>query len=92
MPVLTITNVTYHTAKYSAVLVWYSSPSDNGPEAINYTITLQDHNDVIHFETVSKDVFEYPFYLNYSTNYSVSVYATNCKGSSNITSFTMFEG
>ena len=88
---LTFVNVTYKIAEYSAILKWYS-PSDNGTEAMNYTINTQDDNDVIHSETVSKDVLEYLLHLNYSTNYLVTVHAINCKGSGNSTYFTMFEG
>ena len=91
VPVLTIFNVTYKIEEYFAVLKWHS-PRDDGPEVTNYTITLQDEDDVIHSEIVSKDVLECRLYQNYSTKYSFSLYATNCKGSSNSTSFTMFEG
>ena len=91
VPVQTPVNVTYKIAEYFAVLKWFS-PSDDGPEVTNYTITLQDENDVIYSETVSYDVLEYPLYLNYSTNYSVSVFATNCKGTSRSTYQTIFKG
>ena len=97
VPGQTSVNVTYKIAEYFAVLKWHSSlkwhsPSDDGPEVTNYTITLQDDNDVIHSETVGKDILEYSLYLNYSINYSVSVFATNCKGTSSSTYQTVFKG
>ena len=86
-PVLKFVNVTYKIAEYYVTLKW-CCPHDDG----NYTITLQDKYDVIHSETVSYDVLEYPLYLNYSINCSVSVYVTNCKGSGNSTYRTLFKG
>ena len=91
VPGKTSVNVTYKIAEYFAVLKW-NSPSDDGPEVTNYTITLQDEDDVIYSETVSKNILEYPLYLNYSINYSVPVFATNCKGTSRSTYQTMFKG
>ena len=91
VPVQTPVNVTNKIAEYFAVLKWHS-PSDDGPEVTNYTITLQDDNDVIHSETVGKDILEYPLYLNYPINYSVSAFATNCKGTSSSTYQTVFKG
>ena len=70
VPVLTIFNVTYKIAEYFAVLKWHS-PSDDEPEVTNYTITLQDEDDVIHSETVSKDVLECRLYQNYSLCYKL---------------------
>ena len=91
MPVLTSINVTYNVAEYSAVLEWYS-PRDDRPETTNYTIILQDKHALLYSETVNKDVQNHSFHLKYSTNYSVTLYATNCKGSGNSTFFVMFEG
>ena len=91
MPVLSIINVTYNIGQYFAVFKWYS-PTNDEPEVMNYTIALQDDHDDIQSETVSYDVLAYCLYLKYSTNYSITVYATNCKGSGNSTFFTMFEG
>ena len=91
VPVQTSVNVTYKISEYFAILKWHS-PSDDGAEVTNYTITLQDDNDVIHSETVGKDILEYSLYLNYSINYSVCVFATNCKGTSSSTYQTIFKG
>ena len=87
-PVLAYINITYSIAEYSAVLKW----SSNGPEVANYTINFQQENGITYSVTVTKEVLDNILYLNYSTNYSVTAYATNCKGSGNSTSFTMFEG
>ena len=91
MPLLTTINVTYNIEKYSTVFKWFF-PGDGEPQVTNYTITLNNENSVVRSVTVGKDIFDYHLYLNYSTNYSVTLYATNCKGSSNSISLTMFEG
>lgn len=87
-PLFKESNVTYKIAKYSALLEWNSS------DVQNYTLTLTDDNEIIlQSENVDANTFNYSLLnLNYSINYSLQIYGSNCAGKGNSQVLFFFEG
>ena len=85
---LTKNSTTYGIAEYWIRVQW-QTPSNTG-EVDNYTLNLSTHETVV--EMSLTNIAEYHLMLNYSTNYSVIIYGSNCAGSGNSTSFHIFEG
>ena len=89
-PVLTAYSVTYNIVWYSAVMQWYSEDNET---VENYTITLKHNDEICLTEIINANIMQYFLQaLNYSTVYSVSVFATNCAGNGEPFLHTFYEG
>ena len=86
----TTTEVVYGVSEYSLRVQWKPHRDDGGVCIDNYTLFLySDH--LILSQTATTDSLELTLTLNYSTNYSIIITASNCAGSSSL-SFNIAEG
>ena len=83
-------NVIYGRGEYSLKLQWETPKFDGGVDIKKYTVALSNGDDVI-LEMSTNDTVTDIHHLNYSTNYSFTLIASNCAGNSTIM-MTFFEG
>ena len=83
-------NVIYGHGVYSLKVQWETPKFDGGVDIEKYTVVLSNGDDVI-LEMFTNDTVSDIHHLNYSTNYSFTLIASNCAGSST-TMMTIFEG
>ena len=83
-------NVNYGHGEYSLKVQWETPKFDGGVRIKKYTIVLSNGNDVI-LEMSTNDTVSDIHHLNYSTNYSFTLIASNCVGNST-TMLNIFEG
>ena len=83
-------NIIYGHGEYSLIVQWETPKFDGGVDIKKYTVVLSNGDDVI-LEMSTNDTVSYIHHLNYSTNYSFTLIASNCAGNST-TMLTIFEG
>ena len=72
-------------------MVWWESPQyDGGVEIDNYTLFLYQEDQIV-FQTTNQSL-GLSLSLIYSTNYSITITATNCAGTSSPVSLTSMQG
>ena len=82
-------NVIYGHGEYSVKVQWETPKFDGGVDIKKYTVVLSNGDDVI-LEMSTNDTVTDIHHLNYSTNYSFTLIASNCAGNST-TMMTIFE-
>ena len=83
-------NVIYGHGEYSLKIQWETPKFDGGVDIKKYTIVLSNSDDII-LEMSTSDTMTDIHHLNYSTNYSFTLIASNCAGNST-TVLTILEG
>ena len=83
-------SVIYGHGEYSLKVQWKTPKFDGGVHIKKYTIVLSNGDDII-LEMSTNDTVTDIHDLNYSTNYSFTLIASNCAGNSTIM-LTIFEG
>ena len=79
----------YGVSEYSLRVQWKPPRDDGGVRIDNYTLTLYSGHSILS-QTATTDSLELTLTLNYSTNYSITIAASNCAGSSSL-SFNIAE-
>ena len=77
-------------SEYSLRVQWKPPRDDGGVPIDNYTLSLYSDLSILS-QTATTDFLELTLTLNYSTNYSITITASNCAGFSSL-SFTIAEG
>ena len=83
-------SVIYGHGEYSLKVQWETPKFDGGVDIKKYTVVLSNGDDVI-LEMFTNDTVSDIHHLNYSTNYSLTLIASNCAGNSTIM-LTILEG
>ena len=89
---LTYSNATYGIANYSVKVQWEMPNDAGGMRVDNFTVILHRDKMIIEMTILNANTVEHVLSLNYSTNYTLGVYASNCIGSGNSTFIHFFQG
>ena len=89
-PLNVMSVMVYGVSEYSLRVQWKPPKDDGGVPIDNYTLSLYSDHSILS-QTATTDSLELTLTLNYSTNYSIIITASNCAGSSSL-SFTTAEG
>ena len=91
-PLLTYSNAIYGIANYSVKVQWEIPNDDGGVGVDNFTVILHRDKIIINMTLLNANTVEHFLSLNFSTNYTLGVYASNCIGSGNSTFIHLFQG
>ena len=89
-PLNVMSVMVYGVSEYSLRVQWKPPRDDGGVPIDNYTLSLYSDHSILS-QTATTDSLELTLTLNYSTNYSITITASNCAGSSSL-SFNIAEG
>ena len=91
-PLLTYSDLSFGIGEYSVAVQWHTLSDAGGVKVDNYTLILYHDEIIIDILLMNTSIVKHILFLNYFTNYSIEVHASNCIGTGNLILIYIFKG